>query len=132
MAIQRLYKPQLDEPGLTYPQYLVLNVLWRDDDQTVGGIAFRLALESSTLTPLFKRLEEAGLIMRMRIPRNERQVLVPLTDACRDLRARAGCLWDALLGASDMSASDLARLNRDIRKLRDQIYRYLDDWEAPV
>jgi hypothetical protein len=55
MAIQRVYKPLLDDLGLTYPQYLVLNVLWREDGLTVGGIAQRLALESSTLTPLLKR-----------------------------------------------------------------------------
>ena len=68
MAIQRLYKPMLDELGLTYPQYLVLNVLWQEDEQTVGGIAEKLALESSTLTPLLKRLEAAGLVRRTRNP----------------------------------------------------------------
>ena len=65
MAIQRLYKPMLDEMGLTYPQYLVLNVLWREEGQSVGAIAARLALESSTLTPLLKRLEAAGLLRRL-------------------------------------------------------------------
>ena len=64
MAIQRLYKPLLDELGLTYPQFLVLNVLWAEDSQTVGTIAEKLALESSTLTPLLKRLEAAGLVDR--------------------------------------------------------------------
>ncbi len=64
MAIQRAYKPLLDELGLTYPQYLVLNVLWRDDQQTVGVIADQLGLESSTLTPLLKRLEFGGLLGR--------------------------------------------------------------------
>src|ERR1043165_4498595 len=76
IAVQRLYKPLLDELGLTYPQYLVLNVLWRDDNQAVGAIADRLALESSTLTPLLKRLEAAGLLRRTRNPENERQVVI--------------------------------------------------------
>ncbi|TJV02774.1 MAG: MarR family transcriptional regulator, partial [Mesorhizobium sp.] len=86
--------------GLTYPQYLVLNVLWREDKLTVGGIAERLALESSTLTPLLKRLEAAGLLRRTRNPANERQVVVALTDKGRELRSRAGCLADALLSSS--------------------------------
>ncbi|HWL67890.1 MAG TPA: MarR family transcriptional regulator [Geminicoccus sp.] len=125
MAIQRAYKPLLDGLGLTYPQYLVLNVLWREDGQTVGGIAERLALESSTLTPLLKRLEAAGLVRRTRNPGNERQVMVELTGRGRDLRARAGCLGEALLAASGQSPSQLAELNRDIRRLRDAVYRHI-------
>src|SRR5688572_33233252 len=83
MAIQRAYKPLLDAMGLTYPQYLVLNVLWREDRQSVGAIAEQLALESSTLTPLLKRLESAGLVQRARNPENERQVVVALTEQGR-------------------------------------------------
>src|SRR5690606_39076894 len=86
MAIQRVYKPLLDQLGLTYPQYLVLNVLWRRDEQTVGVIAQQLALESSTLTPLLKRLEAAGLVRRTRNPQNERQVVIGLTDQGRAMR----------------------------------------------
>jgi len=125
MAIQRAYKPLLDGLGLTYPQYLVLNVLWREDGQTVGGIAERLALESSTLTPLLKRLEAAGLVRRTRNPDNERQVMVELTGRGRDLRARAGCLGEALLAASGQSPAQLAELNRDIKRLRDAVYRHI-------
>jgi len=132
MAIQRLYKPVLDELGLTYPQYLVLNVLWRDDQQTVGAIAERLALESSTLTPLLKRLEAAGLVRRTRNPDNERQVVVALTDQGRGLRERAGCLGAALLAASGQAPMDLARLNKDVRQLRNQIYGHIGAWASPV
>ena len=93
LAIQRVYKPLLDELGLTYPQYLVLNVLWRNDQQRVGVIADQLGLESSTLTPLLKRLEAAGLVHRARNPENERQVLVELTEKgsalMKELRARS-------------------------------------------
>ncbi|WP_159717501.1 MarR family winged helix-turn-helix transcriptional regulator [Geminicoccus flavidas] len=125
MAIQRAYKPLLDGLGLTYPQYLVLNVLWRSDGQTVGGIAEQLALESSTLTPLLKRLEAAGMVRRTRNPANERQVVVELTGPGRDLRARAGCLGEALLAASAQSPARLGELNRDIKRLRDAVYRHI-------
>ncbi|MBX3198941.1 MAG: MarR family transcriptional regulator [Labilithrix sp.] len=126
MAIQRAYKPLLDELGLTYPQYLVLNVLWREDEQTVGSIAGRLALESSTLTPLLKRLEGAQLVRRTRNPEDERQVVVALTEQGRALEARAGCLGDALVATSGQSAKELGELNVKVRRLRDAIYGNLD------
>lgn len=129
IAIQRAYKPLLDALGLTYPQYLVLNILWREDAQTVGRIAESLALESSTLTPLLKRLEAAGLLRRTRNPDNERQVVVALTDAGRALRVRAGCLGDTLLAASEQSPAELGELNHDVRRLRDTIYRQIGGWD---
>lgn len=132
IAIQRIYKPLLDQMGLTYPQYLVLNVLWRDDGQTVGGIAERLALEPSTLTPLLKRLESAGFLQRTRNPDNERQVVVALTEQGRLLRAKAGCLGNSLLEASGQSPAELAELNRQIRQLRDAIYSHSQDWQLPA
>lgn len=121
MAIQRTYKPLLDELGLTYPQYLVLNVLWREDKQTVGSIADGLALESSTLTPLLKRLETAGLVRRTRNPDDERQVIIALTAEGRALRSRAGCLADALLAASGMSSAELGEINGQLKRLRDAL-----------
>jgi DNA-binding MarR family transcriptional regulator len=123
IAIQRAYKPLLDGLGLTYPQYLVLNVLWRKDTQTVGGIAHQLALESSTLTPLLKRLEAAGLLRRTRNPDNERQVIIALTPEGDRLRFRAGCLGETLLEASGQTAEELADINRKIRQLRDAVSR---------
>lgn len=131
MAIQRLYKPWLDQLGLTYPQYLVLNVLWQEDEQTVGHIGEKLALESSTLTPLLKRLESAGLLRRTRNPENERQVVVSLTDKGRALRSKAGCLGDALLDTSGHTADRLGALNHEVRQLRDDIYAKLGSWTAP-
>jgi DNA-binding MarR family transcriptional regulator len=132
MAIQRVYKPLLDQLGLTYPQYLVLNVLWREEEQTVGGIAEKLALESSTLTPLLKRLEAAGLVRRTRNPDNERQVVIALTDQGRALRSKAGCLGQALLTASGQSPAKLGRLNRDVRDLRNAIYAHIGGWTSPA
>lgn len=132
MAIQRIYKPLLDQMGLTYPQYLVLNVLWRGDEQTVGAIAEQLGLEASTLTPLLKRLEAAGFVQRARNPDNERQVVVALTARGRQLRANAGCLGDALLAASEQTPVNLAGLNREIRALRDTLYTHLQGWQPPT
>lgn len=132
MAIQRLYKPMLDELGLTYPQYLVLNVLWGEDGQTVGSIARSLALESSTVTPLLKRLEAAGLVQRHRSQDDERQVTIVLTEQAMELRAKTGCLADALLSSSDNTATELADLNARIRALRDRIYSKSTEWDAPV
>jgi MarR family transcriptional regulator, organic hydroperoxide resistance regulator len=132
IAIQRVYKPLLDGLGLTYPQYLVLNVLWREDEQTVGGIAEKLALESSTLTPLLKRLETAGLVRRTRNPENERQVVVALTDQGLAVKSRAGCLGDALLAAAGQSPAHLGELNRNVRALRDAIYAHIGGRHTPA
>ena len=96
MAVSRTYKPWLDQLGLTYPQYLVLSVLWEGDDQTIAGIASRLDLEPSTITPLVKRLEQAGHVVRRRNAADERQVKVVLTEQGRAVRAKTRTLADAL------------------------------------
>lgn len=127
IAIQRLYKPMLDALGLTYPQYLVLNGLWREDGQTVGGIAQMLDLESSTITPLLKRLETAGFVTRSRNPDNERQVVITLTPQGWALRQQAGCLGQRLLVASGETPAALGELNERLKALRDAVYRHGDD-----
>ncbi len=121
MAVSRTYKPMLDDLGLTYPQYLVLSALWEKDDQTVGAIATRLALEPSTITPLVKRLEAAGLLTRQRNPADERQVNVRLTPAGEDLHAKTGCLTAALLEKSGVKPADLIELNARVQALRDAL-----------
>ena len=105
MAVSRVYKPWLDQLGLTYPQYLVLCVLWEGGEQTIGSIASRLDLEPSTITPLMKRLEQAGHVLRQRNPADERQVQVTLTDQGRALRAETRSLAEALYGKAGMSAA---------------------------
>ena len=125
MAIQRAYKPLLDDLGVTYPQYLVMNVLWREDGRTVGDIADELALEPSTMTPLLKRLEVAGLVRRARNPENERQVVITLTSEGQALRERAGCLGEALLDASGQTMPELSDLNIRLKSLRDAVYESL-------
>ncbi len=123
MAITRVYKPILDRLGITYPQYLVLHALWETDGRTVGGIGERLGLESSTITPLVKRLEAAGLVVRKRNPEDERQVQVFLTEAGRAIREECGCLGEAVLAKADMSLERLASLNREAQALRDSLAR---------
>lgn len=121
LTINRLYKPTLDALGLTYPQLLALMALWEEDGLSVKAIADRLALESSTLTPLLKRLEAAGLVARRRSPEDERQVVVSLTDKGRALEKRATCVPMSLLSASDRPADELRRLTAEIRSLRDAL-----------
>ena len=132
MAIQRAYKPLLDELGVTYPQYLVLNVLWAQDGRTVGDIAEQLALEPSTMTPLLKRLEAAGMVSRARNPKDERQVVVGLTGKGRALKSKGGCLGDALLEHSGSTPAELGELNQRMRGLRDAIYKSLGSGRAPM
>jgi DNA-binding MarR family transcriptional regulator len=119
LAVSRTYKPWLDRLGLTYPQYLVLSVLWEGDDQTIGAIAERLDLEPSTITPLVKRLEQAGSVVRRRNPSDERQVKVLLTDHGRAIHSETRTLADALYSKSGMTGAEVADLNARIKTLRD-------------
>ena len=118
MAINRVYKPLLDQMGITYPQYLVLSALWEDDGRTVGAIAERLSLESSTITPLVKRLEAASLVTRARQADDERRVLVSLTDKGRALKQDSRCLGEALFARAGMAPEELIALNREVQRLR--------------
>src|SRR3978361_751574 len=80
-AVTARYRPMLDAVGLTYPQYLVMMLLWESDHQTVGQLGSRLALDSGTLSPLLHRLTAAGLVTRHRRVEDERSVSVRLTEA---------------------------------------------------
>ena len=121
MAVGRTYKPMLDELGLTYTQYLVLSTLWEEDGLPISSIANRLSLESSTITPLVKRLEAAALVTRKRNPKDERQVIVGLTAKGRDLEIKTACLTQALLERSGLTAEQLTNLNGQVQKLRDAL-----------
>lgn len=118
-AFNRVYKPLLDTLGLTYPQYLVMVVLWQQDDRTVGEIGAVLFLESSTLTPLLKRLEAAGMLRRRRDPRDERQVRIGLTERGRAMRQRAASVSRCVQVATGLDRDRLAGLTADINRLRD-------------
>ncbi|MCM2398814.1 MarR family transcriptional regulator [Rhizobium sp. S95] len=114
IAINRTYKPMLDAMGITYPQYLVLNALAENDGLTVGAIADRLSLESSTITPPVKRLEQAGLVERRRSTTDERQVHVWLTEAGRALVRESRCLGETLTARSGMTPEQLQAFNRQV------------------
>ena len=118
IAINRTYKPMLDKMGITYPQYLVLSVLGENDGMTVGAIADRLSLESSTITPPVKRMEQAGLVERRRSTTDERQVHVWLTSAGRDLLVRSNCLGETLVARAGMTPAQFEALNRQVQALR--------------
>jgi DNA-binding MarR family transcriptional regulator len=127
MAINRAYKPLLDALQITYPQYLVLSALWETDGLSVGAIGERLGLDSSNVTPLVKRMEGAGLVSRVRNPSDERQVVVSLTDAGRDMQARSTCLGQTLFAAAGMSVDRLVQLNKDVQAFRDSVARFVSD-----
>lgn len=121
LAMTKLYKPLLDELGLTYPQYLVMLVLWEGDGLMVSELGQRLSLDSGTLTPLLKRLEAAGLVARMRDVADERRVHIHLTAAGRKLKARAAKVPGCVLAASQCSIPDLLQLTAQVRQLRDRL-----------
>lgn len=122
-AFTRIYKPLLEDLDLTYPQYLVMVLLWEKDDQTVGSLGERLFLESSTLTPMLKRLEAAGYIARVRDKADERQVRVQLTDLGKALRQKAVDVPRRLTEATKLGADDLERLRTEVSSLRDTLLK---------
>ena len=126
-AFNRAYKPLLDRLGLTYPQYLVMLVLWERDDVPVKDIGERLFLDSGTLTPLLKRLETAQLIKRTRSTEDERQVLIALTTQGQALREKARAVPQSILAASACSVSELSAVKKQIIALRDRLNAVLGE-----
>jgi MarR family transcriptional regulator, organic hydroperoxide resistance regulator len=117
----RLYRPLLDEMNLTYPQYLVLLVLWETEEVTVKQLGDRLFLDSGTLTPLLKRMESANLITRERLSADERKVLIRLTEAGKALKHRACNIPPALLERSGLKAEEFAGLVQQFQRLLSRI-----------
>ncbi len=120
-AFTAAYKPLLRPLGLTYPQYLVLLLLWEADGPSVKELGTRLHLDSGTLTPLLKRLAAAGLLRRERDGRDERQVRIHLTEAGRALRARAAEVQAALVCAVGEEADAVATLLRRLGGLAERL-----------
>ena len=116
-AVTNHYRPLLDELGITYPQYLVLLVLWERAEITVKDLGAELQLDSGTLSPLLKRLDAAGLIRRTRRADDERSVNVALTKQGEALRSKAICLPHAILTAMALDNRTLAELRRTVRTL---------------
>lgn len=120
-AISRLYRPLLEQMGITYPQYLVLLSLWEGDQRTVKELGELLDLDSGTLTPLLKRMEANELIRRVRSTEDERVVMVLLTEKGLTLKGEADCIPSALLSASGMSNDEVLELNKTIKVLADKV-----------
>ena len=121
LAMTRLYKPLLADLGLTYPQYLVMLVLWEGDALMVSELGDRLGLDSGTLTPLLKRLEALGLVTRQRDAQDERRVHVHLSPAGRHLKTRARKLPACILESTHCSLDELRSLNRQVRQLHQRL-----------
>ena len=124
LAMTKVYKPLLETIGLTYPQYLVMLVLWEQDGLIVSEIGVRLSLDSGTLTPLLKRLEVSGLLSRRRAVNDERRVHVSLTPAGRLLKTRAAGIPGCILEASQCGLPELSALTRQVQALRDQLAQH--------
>ena len=120
-ALSRVYKPLLEPLNLTYPQYLVMSVLWDAAPLPVGRIGARLGLETSTVTPLLKRLEQQGLVERRRSTEDERRVDVDLTKAGTDLAAKAADVPQCVESATGLSQEGIARLRGDLQSVRENL-----------
>ena len=115
------YRPMLERMGLTYPQYLVLLVLWENDGITVSEIGRRLRLDSGTLTPVLKRLESAGLLLRNRRQSDEREVEIGLTERGRALRAEAEGVRQTVMCQLQMSEPEIQAMRADLNALIDNL-----------
>ena len=115
--ITGLYRPILQELGLTYPQYLVMMVLWEQEGLAVSAIGEKLFLDSGTLTPVLKRLESKGLINRIRNKSDERMVLLFLTEQGKDLRQQASCIPQKLLSQINIKIEDLENFKETLTQL---------------
>ncbi|HZX38695.1 MAG TPA: MarR family transcriptional regulator [Streptomyces sp.] len=119
-AVTAAYRPLLDELGLTYPQYLVLLVLWERGETTIKDLVAALHLDYGTVSPLLKRLESAGLVGRERSAADERSVLVAPTARGQELRSRAAAVPGSLLTAAGLTPAEMARMRSDLWRLTEQ------------
>lgn len=121
LQMTKVYKPLLQELGLTYPQYIAMLVLWEGDGITVGEISSRMLTDPGSLTPLLKRLEAEGLITRTRSQADERVVQLRLTDKGRDLRRQAEAIPACILANSGLALEEIQRLQNELVELRDHL-----------
>lgn len=123
LAMNKLYRELLKGLDLTYPQYLVMLVLWERDELNVSEIGERLFLDSSTLTPLLKRLEDAGLLQRLRAKSDERQVVVSLTAAGKRMRNKAQGVTRCVAEAVDCSLEEIGEIRDRLVTLRTSLIK---------
>jgi MarR family transcriptional regulator, organic hydroperoxide resistance regulator len=120
-AFNRLYQPLLRKINLTYPQFIVMILLWKQNNQTVGEIAEKLHLQTNTLTPLLKRLEALGYVARARNPEDERQVRVKLTEASHALRLRTSEIVAKVRDSTGIPGDEMTELVEKTRALREAL-----------
>jgi DNA-binding MarR family transcriptional regulator len=125
-AFTRVYRQLLDPLGLTYPQYLVLLVLWEQDGLTVKELGQKLFLDSGTLTPLLKRLQAAGTVDRTRDAEDERQVRITLTQQGRDLQEPVKQAWDQVVCSVGLPPDEFEAVKAQITRLRDTLHATAD------
>ena len=126
-AFTRAYRQLLEPIGLTYPQYLVMLVLWERDGRRVKDIGAELFLDSGTLTPLLKRLENIGLVGRVRDARDERQVGILLTPAGRELEAKAATIAGELICMTQLEADAAGDMVSRLNQIRDRLQAAADE-----
>ena len=122
LAMTKIYRKLLAKLDLTYPQYLVMLILWESDELTVSAIGERLFLDSATLTPLLKRLEANGLLTRERSAEDERQVVIRLTRSGRALQAKAAQIPEGIFCAAGLPKEQLGPLKAQIEALRANLH----------
>jgi MarR family transcriptional regulator, organic hydroperoxide resistance regulator len=120
-AVTQRYRPLLDELGLTYPQYLVMLVLWEQGPTTVKGLADALQLDYGTLSPLLKRLAASGLVERRRRSEDERSVEISLTATGKRMKTRASRIPQLVVDAYNLDANDFAALRDSLRELTESV-----------
>jgi DNA-binding MarR family transcriptional regulator len=123
LAMNKVYRKLLRGLGLTYSQYLVMLILWENDEVTVSDIGARLFLDSATLTPLLKRLETSGLITRSRSAEDERQVVISLTDKGWEMQGAAAEIYHAVGCATECSPGELSMLKKQLESLREKLMK---------
>lgn len=123
-AISRMYQPLLKKMDITYPQYLVLLVLWEKNECSVKQLGELLDLDSGTLTPLLKRMEGKGIILRKRSQQDERVVTAQLTDKGTALQSEAACIPLSLLQSSGMAVEEIQKLNQTMKMLTQQVVQF--------
>lgn len=122
LGVNKVYRKLLHKLGVTYPQYLVLLVLWEQDGLTVSQIGKLLFLDSATLTPLLKRMETLGLVERIRAKSDERQVVVSLTTQGRELKEIARSVPQEMFCATEATPEELVALREQLVTLRDRLF----------
>lgn len=125
LAYGRAYKPILEELGLTYTQWIIIVALWEEDGLSIKALGEKLFLESNTLTPILKKLEKDGYLERRRDPKDERQLVITLTEAGRALREKGG--QRTLVAATGLDPEEFVQVQKTISKVRDNLIRHVEE-----